>query len=567
MKTWNIGNTTVRNPQRLREALQLFKMTMDGRIFGRAGQQEYLNELVRSNLVDSARNTEGDDGGRKFGSAFKQLGFVTDWSRGQLWHMTDVGTLLVEHPELEETIFLRQLLKYQIPSPLENGKSVSGFNVRPFRLLLRFLKRAYDEQLIGLTKFEIGLYVITLLSEENALFETAFANIKAFRSAYDSLTGLVAKKRFAFERLRGVAQSLGLVRDTLLDYADSNSRYALMSGLLTIRGNKLAISEARLPFVQAILTDGSDLISESNYLAIFYNADLPQLPTDDRVFILSQIALLERQLAELTIQTGEAVTLPAAPEESTLPKLQAYEIELRKLLRQVREVQFYHTQRTQAALTEIEELLESIKERTLIGRDVYAPAYFEWAIWRLFLAINDLVGPVSKTRGFNIDDDIHPIHHAQGGAADLTFTYDDFKLVCEMTLTEGSRQFAAEGEPVTRHVFSEIEKSSDKPVYGLFVARKLDPNTADAFHHARYWRNRRESVATPVVALEIEQVIVLVQRIRQQSVTSATIRELLESILRIQDAHPHGPAWYEAYSVLYEQWVSTLNDSKYTSML
>ncbi|MGH2494715.1 MAG: AlwI family type II restriction endonuclease [Ktedonobacteraceae bacterium] len=557
MKTWNIGNTTVRNPQRLREALQLFKITMDGRSFGRVEQQEYLNELVRSNLVDSARNTEGDDGGRKFASAFKQLGFVTNWSRGQSWNMTGVGTLLVEHPELEETIFLRQLLKYQIPSPLENGSTVRGFRVRPFRLLLRFLKRAYDEQLVGLTKFEIGLYVITLLTEDDAPFEAAFTNIKAFRIAYDSLTGLVAKKRFAFERLRKVAQSLRLVRDTLLDYADSTSRYALMSGLLTIRGNKLAISEARLPFVQAILTDGSDLISESAYLGIFYDAELPSLPTDNLVFIRTQITSLERQLTNLTMQTGETVIVPVVPLEATLSMLQGHEIELRKLLRQVREVQFYHTQRTQVALAEIEELLESIKEGTLIGRDVYAPAYFEWAIWRLFLAINDLVGPISKTRGFNIDDDIHPIHHAQGGAADLTFTYDDFKLVCEMTLTSGSRQFAAEGEPVTRHVFSEREKSGDKPVYGLFVARKLDPNTADAFHHARYWRNRKQHVDTPVVALEIEQIIALVQRIRQQPVTSTAIRELLDSILQMQDTYLYGPDWYEAYSELYEQWIST----------
>lgn len=44
MKTWNIGNTTVRNPQRLREALQLFKITMSGRPFRRAEQQEYLNK-------------------------------------------------------------------------------------------------------------------------------------------------------------------------------------------------------------------------------------------------------------------------------------------------------------------------------------------------------------------------------------------------------------------------------------------------------------------------------------------------------------------------------------------
>ena len=248
-----------------------------------------------------------------------------------------------------------------------------------------------------------------------------------------------------------------------------------------------------------------------------------------------------------------------------MPELQTYEIELRKQLRQLREIQFYHSQHSQAALAEIEELLESIREGSLIGREIYAPAYFEWAIWRLFLAINALVGPISQTRGFNIDDDIHPTHHARGGAADLIFTYDTFKLVCEMTLTSGSRQFAVEGEPVTRHVFTAIESSGDTPVYGLFVTKKLDPNTADAFHQARYWRNRRDYISTPVIALEINQVIALVQRIQQQPVTAADIRVLLDRILQLQQTHPHGPAWYEAYSALYEQWVTSSGNGSPTS--
>lgn len=79
MKTWNIGNTTVRNPYRLREALQLFRATMSGRPFKKEEQQEFLNELVKAGMVDSTRVVAGDDGGRKFASAFKQLGFVTDW--------------------------------------------------------------------------------------------------------------------------------------------------------------------------------------------------------------------------------------------------------------------------------------------------------------------------------------------------------------------------------------------------------------------------------------------------------------------------------------------------------
>ncbi|HZS77708.1 MAG TPA: AlwI family type II restriction endonuclease [Ktedonobacteraceae bacterium] len=270
MKTWNIGNTTVRNPYRLREALQLFERTMSGRPFKRPEQQEFLNELVQAGLVDSSRSAEGDDGGRKFASAFKQLGFTTDWSRGNSWSLTPVGIKLIEHPELEELIFLRQLVKYQIPSPLESGSKVEGFYVRPFRLLLRFLKRAREENLIGLTKFEIALYVINVLDENNTqAFEDAISNIKRFRTEYEALTGKVNKNKLVNQKLQEVAVQVSLKPGSLLDYADSNGRYALITGLLTVHGNKLALSEARLPIIEAILSDGTSLVPENEYLTFF----------------------------------------------------------------------------------------------------------------------------------------------------------------------------------------------------------------------------------------------------------------------------------------------------------
>ncbi len=462
MKTWNIGNTTVRNPYRLRAALQLFRTTMGGRPFGRAEQQEYLNELVRAGLVDSERAVEGDDGGRKFASAFKQLGFVTNWERGSPWEVTSVGTLLIEHPELEEVIFLRQLLKYQIPSPLENGSRVEGFHLRPYRLLLRFLKRMREEGLTGLTKFEIALHVINILDEDdNSAFEEAIENIKASRLQYNALVGKVRKTEYIQQKLAEIAEDVNLKPGSLLDYADSNARYALITGLLTLQGNKLAVSEARLPVVEAILAEDTMLVPEIDYLDFFYNPNLPLLPTDNLTFLRSELARLETQYVELATQVGEATALPSPPVEIVISALQAYEIRLRSRLRDVKEIAFYRNQRSTASLEEIEDLLENLNTGTkvLFGGSDYAPAFFEWAIWRLFLAINEIDGPISKTRGFRIDDDINPIHHAKGGDADLTFTYADFKLVCEMTLLPGSRQFAAEGEPVTRHVLERSRKA------------------------------------------------------------------------------------------------------------
>ena len=228
---------------------------------------------------------------------------------------------------------------------------------------------------------------------------------------------------------------------------------------------------------------------------------------------------------------------------------------MRDKLKQIREIQFYYAQRSTAALDEIEQLLEDIQDNTLIGKQLYAPAFFEWAIWRLFLAINSLVGPISSTRGFKVDEDINPVHHAQGGAADLTFTYETFKLVCEMTLATGSRQFAMEGEPVTRHVFKVMQQSDQKPVFGLFVANKLDPNTVDAFHKARYWKDFKASIPTPIVALETKHVIALLQRMRTHQITAIDIQQLLTMLLDIQIWHENGPSWYEAYTKLFEQWL------------
>lgn len=209
------------------------------------------------------------------------------------------------------------------------------------------------------------------------------------------------------------------------------------------------------------------------------------------------------------------------------------------------------------ALNEIQDLLEDINEgaKAFFGGFDYAPAMLEWAVWRLFLAINEIVGPISKTRGFPIDEDINPTHHAKGGEADLTFTSQDFKLVCEMTLTAGSRQFAAEGEPVTRHVFKAIEASEGKPVYGLFIAKKLDPNTVDAFFKACYWKNFQTAISTPVVSLEIGHIIRLIEHAKSKKLTAAHIRELLIKILQQQEAYPNGPAWYKGYSTLFEQWL------------
>lgn len=559
MLTWNIGNTTIRNPERIREALKLFVEKMSGRPFGLTEQLDFQRHMIEAGLVDSKRY-DGDDGARKFASAFKQLGFVTDWARGTSWHVTSVGQYLIDNPGVEDIIFLRQLLKYQLPSPLET-RGTASFSLRPFWMLLKFLMLARTNGLVGLTKHEIGIFVITTLTEDEDEFNKSFDGIMAFRNAYQGLEGKAKKSKFVADELASRASTLQIGRNgamnpnTLLDYADSNSRYAFMSGLLSLKGNKLIIADSKIPLITELLAQHTGLIPMDEYSGQFYDPHLPRLPIDDPHFLTEETKTMLISLERLAEETGETFTHTYPDDPADILQLQVYEQQLRDDLTRIREIKYYRDQDSAEALQEIEETLTNIAEGTLVGGQHYAPAYFEWAIWRLFLAINHFLGPVNETRGFRIDEDMNPIHHAKGGAADLTFQYSDFVVVCEMTLMGGSQQFANEGEPVTRHVYTAISRCSGKPVYGLFFARKLDPNTADAFHKARYWKDWDCYIETPVVPLTIEHALVIVDYVRQGAVDAVALRKFIQNILNTQADFDCGPKWYESYKSKIENYL------------
>ena len=92
-------------------------------------------------------------------------------------------------------------------------------------------------------------------------------------------------------------------------------------------------------------------------------------------------------------------------------------------------------------------------------------------------------------RGFRLDSDFLPVSAAGGGHGDLYCEYDKFTILTEVTMSTGSRQESMEGEPVRRHVSDAVLKygKNDIPVYGLFIAVKIDTNTAETFRHGVWY--------------------------------------------------------------------------------
>jgi hypothetical protein len=137
----------------------------------------------------------------------------------------------------------------------------------------------------------------------------------------------------------------------------------------------------------------------------------------------------------------------------------------------------------------------------------------EWTVWRAILALGHLAAP-GDVRRFSIDQDFLPVGTAPGGGADLVAEYAGEVLVVEVTLTENSRQEAAEGEPVRRHVADVLQRfePAGKAVYGLFIARRIDTNTAETFRIGVWYKANDEKVALTVVPLTIRQFRVVLER-------------------------------------------------------
>ncbi len=196
---WTIGSTTVRNPDRLREGLEVLKDHFDGKEWNTA-QQEKFFDLLRDK---GAYEMEDDDYGRmtsarkqeharKWVSILNQLGFCFAYESSEKPVLiTKAGLSLLNNPDIEDEVFLRQLLKYQKPSalPKQNGAAFENVSVLPFLVSLRV---TYEMQ--GLSKEEISIFLNTTVRMED--IDKIIKEIKEYRIQKGKIEGRVKKKEF-----------------------------------------------------------------------------------------------------------------------------------------------------------------------------------------------------------------------------------------------------------------------------------------------------------------------------------------------------------------------------------
>lgn len=407
----------------------------------------------------------------------KALGFVILSPTIQL---TPAGEELVNSRRKEE-IFLRQLLKFQVPSPYHKPSENSAeFWVKPylelFRLVRHFGSLKFDELMIfGLQLVDYREFntIVEKINQFKIAKTQNEGNYKRFRAEY---LDRVLREIYSSDIISGntrtrqtndasIAKFLKTKSNNMRDYADACVRYLRATGLVNIShlGKSISIVPEKIQEVDYFLQNADRepcfIDNEGQYVAYLGNPQIPTLLTDNRELLEQKI---QTEFPQLQI-----------PETATLEELKnifADELENRKeqiLTDQVTAIKDYR---------QFEEINTTFDQ--IIANSLYdTPLMLEWNTWR---AMTMLDGGTIKAN-LKFDDFGNPMSTAQGNMADIVCDYDDFGLTVEVTMQNGQRQYETEGEPVTRHL-AKYKRETAKPAYCLFIAPNINDSCKAHFY-------------------------------------------------------------------------------------
>ena len=555
LRLWRLGAAEIPNPYKLANGLGLIVELRAKGIHNYDNQQNLAtlgDTLVLHGIVELG-NDDTYSVGRKWRSALNKLGFlypevppasgIPQSEIGPIDMITPNGWRLIRAdtvPAMQEC-FLRALAAHYIPSALERKFDFSVFSpLRHTLAIMLELEKQTGESRLNFVEMAV---VVQLTSSDESLADIV-AQVLALRARRLASPN---KRKFDRQEREAAAALHGYAAGTFNDYADTNLRYLKATGLVQSKGRGLSLVPEKHVFVEKLIQDTGIPDSDRSYFITLCNG--AKLPTDNKDSALAVLDDLLQQLEKRGIPfdaTGKPTETPA--------DIALIRHQIEGLLSERNEEEYAARQAVEweeiAAYMEL--IITRKGKKTLSnGEDIEvpqaeAPAYFEWVLWRAFLAINSLANKPYEARRFKIDQDFLPVGTAPGNGPDLIFEFHDFVIVVEVTLMNNSRQEAAEGEPVRRHVadlVSHYGEQSGKPVYGLFIANRIDSNTAETFRIGVWFTRTDDKMRLDIIPVTLAQFKAFFEALFTAGrVEVGLIRELLDLCGGLRLAH-EAPAW------------------------
>ncbi|MBE6029203.1 MAG: AlwI family type II restriction endonuclease [Clostridiales bacterium] len=506
---WLVGNTGLRNPMRIQEGFRAFAGSpFVGNLHGREQELGFMRFLNDNGVIrnEAGRDVSGSHA-RKWRLMFAKNGFIYGQASrengfrqeelGELDSITPFGRVFLTAdtiPAMQEC-FLRSLTVEQFWLPDHAG------HFSPFRWILAIMLEL--ERRTGtseLSRIEFGLYGHTT-NPSYDLNEVVdrIIDLRERRAAAPS------KRVFDRNEIAERGEHYDKKKENFLDYSDMNMRYLRISGVLQRKGRGLIIAPTKHVIAESLAkatASTGPMLDEFKILT-----EGAPLPTDNLKVATAVLDELQNVLRERHI-LFDITDLPL----TTAAEVNVARRRLERLLSETDEILYAEDQRNRwQEISDYMTLLINGGGTRRYNEDYVIevprdemPAYLEWVLWRAILAIDHLQNQPYEIRGFRLDSDFLPVSAAGGGRGDLYCEFNDYTILTEVTMSTSTRQEAMEGEPVRRHVADAVE-AYDKPVYGMFIAVRIDTNTAETFRHGVWYKRGDEQQRLNIVPFTLAQ--------------------------------------------------------------
>jgi hypothetical protein len=553
--------TSPRTPAKMIPEIWLLHELFEGRKWNSATQEEFIDSLAQSEFFEGvgSPSDKAFSARDRINRAPKALGFVDLKPHIAL---TDAGQALISGKRPQE-IFLRQLLKFQLPSPyhIENRAIEGTFYVRPYLEIMRLVR-----ELEFITFDELKIFAVQLTDYRK--FDEVKAAILAFRVEKEAHKG--EYKRFVNEVWTDAVMSIysdniseGRTRtretndaslkkfittkkSNLRDYADACFRYLRYTGIISIahRSRTITFFPDKLQEVDYILSTVERkpvfVDDETAYKAHLFSATQPALYVDIKENIVDTLM----RISEFTRR--ELINLPI----EELKDLRDGILQERKeavITEQVEKIKSYSL---------YSEIMDTYNE--IISDDIFdAPLMLEYNTWRAMTMLDggDIKG------NFKFDDLGQPLSTAGGNIPDIECDYDDFVLSVEVTMQSGQRQYETEGEPVARH-YGQMKSRTGKNAYCLFIAPTINPAALSHFYALNQINIGYYGGKAQIIPLELDQFMRLVdtaynyQNDQRKRPNPHDVQHFLNSAIEQVANSTNETEWSERIQDCIDQWLA-----------
>lgn len=542
--------TSPRSPSKMIPEIKLLNEKFSGCKWDTSLQIEFMELLAQSDFFEG--------GGSKKDKAFsardritrapKSLGFINLKPSIEL---TEAGREFIFGKRPQE-IFLRQLLKFQIPSPYHVPIKKVKFFVKPYLEIMRLIR-----DLQGISFDELKIFGMTLTDYRN--YDSVLEKIRSFRAtggryeekapnalnnilleiySEDIVAGRTKTRETADASLK---KFLRTKRHNVRDYADACFRYLRYTQLFAISQRNHSIDvypdKAKdLDFILETVDRNPVFISETElYKKYLFDSTTPRLYSDDRANAIDSLMRIsdytKNQLAAMSV-----VELKDLRDSIISERKDA------KIKAEVEEIKSY------ALYSEIVDTYNEI-----ISDGYYdTPLMLEYNTWR---AMTMLDGGEIKGN-FKFDDAGQPLSTAAGNMADIECDYGDFVLAVEVTMQRGSRQYESEGEPVARH-FGQIKKRTGKETYCLFIAPTVNKACLAHFFALNKMEISYYGGKTKIIPLDLEQFMKLVDNSYnyERRPTAQELKLFLDEVIRQEENSANELEWAEKIQDCVTNWL------------